>query len=170
MKILRYISLVAVAISLSTIVIGQNYPHKTITEKAQENFYERMKVYDSGILLADSLLSEYKTEPFDIAYGDGSGAYAVGSAFIRNCYARLHNLDLSDTYCLDKVAEIDEIIAAENQAENDMLYQKIIDKADKYYDANNFPKALELYERAVTFRPDDANVQTKLEAAKSKLD
>ncbi|CAG5077248.1 hypothetical protein [Parvicella tangerina] len=170
MNILKTIATLLFLLGSMTPVLSQSYPHKTITEEARDAYYEQMKSYESGIEIADSLLEAYKTEPFDIALNDGSGGYIVGSGFIRNCYARLHNLKLSDTYCLEKVAEIDKIITSENQAEANKMYQKVVSKADQYFDANNFSKAVELYERALTFRPEDKAVQEKLQLAKSKLD
>lgn len=169
MKYFSHSFIFIVILSISSVGFGQNYPFRSISEKEADSYMQRMNEYDSGIAVADSLLESYKEERFDVKMDNGS-SYAVGSGFIRNCYAKLHNLKLSESHCLDKVVEIDQIIAEEDKAEHQKQYQKIVDKAGQYYDAKNYTKAVELYERALGFRPEDAEVQAKLELAKSKLD
>lgn len=169
---MKKFTIITFILFLSTFIgsfYGQSSKEQNTIEKCEDDYFDKMKDYDTGVVIADSLFEAYKSEPFDILSGDRS-SLVVGSAFVRNCYAKLHNLDLSETYCLNKVIELEEIIKAEIKAETDVMYQKIVDKADELYNANNYAKAVELYERALILKPDDSDVQNKLNEAKSKLD
>jgi hypothetical protein len=48
-------------------------------------------------------------------------------------------------------------------------HQKIVNKADEYFQALNYVKALELYARALSIKPEDTFVKERIAACDEKL-
>lgn len=75
----------------------------------------------------------------------------------------------NDTYAIRKVQEC--IINAKEKinAGDEARYQKIIKKADEYFDEENYDKAISLYERALALRSYDQYPQEKIDEIKAIL-
>jgi hypothetical protein len=54
------------------------------------------------------------------------------------------------------------------ETDEEAVYSRIIDKAEEFAGKGNIPKAIELYERAVSFRPSDTIAQKRLVQLKRK--
>lgn len=92
-----------------------------------------------------------------------SDLFHSGSSWIYNYYA-----ELSEKYpkqcpeCNVKADEVMRLIDQEYRADQKTQYQKIIKKADDCFQQQDFLKAKEYYQRAVTFRPSDPYPKQKL--------
>lgn len=68
-----------------------------------------------------------------------------------------------DSYCKSQIDIINKKMQQESGVEINKEYQKLIDKADEYFDAKNYEKAKSLYERALKLKPDDAHPKARLD-------
>ena len=68
-----------------------------------------------------------------------------------------------DTYAQNQIKIINGKMQDEGVVEINKEYQKLVAKADEYFDAKNLQKALELYTRAKSFKADDAHVMARLD-------
>lgn len=58
---------------------------------------------------------------------------------------------------------------SELKRDQQQAYQKIIDRAEAHYSEGNLTKSIELYERAVRFRPSDSLAKNRLEEIKKSF-
>lgn len=68
-----------------------------------------------------------------------------------------------DAYCASQIEIINQKMKSETNQEIDAQYQKLIAKADEYFDAKNYEKAKELYERALGFKKSDEHARQRLD-------
>jgi len=68
----------------------------------------------------------------------------------------------NDKYAIKKRDESLALIDKETGGQLDKNYQKILDKADEYREAENYKKAISLYERAISLREDDQYPKDRL--------
>ena len=67
-----------------------------------------------------------------------------------------------DSYCRNQIEIINAKMKSETSDTEQKNYQKILTKADEYFDAKNYEKAKELYERAISIKPADVYPKDKL--------
>ncbi|MBI3133694.1 MAG: tetratricopeptide repeat protein [Bacteroidetes bacterium] len=68
-----------------------------------------------------------------------------------------------DTYCKNQIDIINKKMKEESGKEVDEQYQKLIAKADEYYDSKTYDKAKGLYERALSIKPSDTYPKQRLD-------
>jgi tetratricopeptide (TPR) repeat protein len=69
----------------------------------------------------------------------------------------------TDEHVLQRIRQI------ESGFEQDLEYDKIVKKADEYFDKHEYVKALELYKRAHLFRENDRYVIKRIRETKRKI-
>ncbi len=67
------------------------------------------------------------------------------------------------------IAPTQKQVEIEQKRDEQQVYQKMIDRAEEYYSEGNFAKSIELYERAVGFRPSDTLSKKRLQEIKLSL-
>jgi tetratricopeptide (TPR) repeat protein len=106
---------------------------------------ELMEKYDAAIAKADQLFNDGSYKDAKVAYQDAI------------------DIKGDEQYPKDQIVLCDEKMQAESQGEEEAQYQKILTTAQKYLDEKNYDKALDLYNRALSIRPDDSVPKEKIE-------
>lgn len=73
----------------------------------------------------------------------------------------------NDTYAIKRIGESVERAKLKVEEKDDVLYNKIVSKADEYYGKENFEKAISLYERALSLRSYDQYPKDKIAEIKA---
>jgi hypothetical protein len=105
---------------------------------------ENLKKYEEAIAEADQLFDKE-------SYLDAKNKYEEALFYKGN-----------DKYALTRRDEALNILSKGIDSEKDKQYQKIIDKADEYLSDENYDKAKNLYNRAISLRNDDQYPKDKL--------
>lgn len=113
---------------------------------------ENNKKYQEAIAEADDLFSRNE-------FLDAKNKYEEALFFKGN-----------DSYALKRRDEALARLNEETVSQRDVQYQKILDKADEFFDAENWDRAVSLYERALTFRENDQYPKDKLAEIQAILD
>lgn len=124
--------------------------------------------YEAAIHYADSLKTVYDTEPFCVSTTD-SALFEAGLGPILHFYEQALDYRPGDAYATQQTALVHEQIHAELLQQMETQYQKVIHAADKNFAAKKFDKALELYKRAVVFRPNDPYPAQKIQEIEAIL-
>jgi tetratricopeptide (TPR) repeat protein len=77
-------------------------------------------------------------------------------------YEKALTLKPGDSYCVSQINVINQKMKDETGVTEQKEYQKILTKADEYFNAKNYEKAKGLYERALGIKPGDEYPKTKL--------
>ncbi len=85
----------------------------------------------------------------------------------KEAYEAALEIDPNDAYAARKVQESIEMAKSKVERGNDKRYQKIVDKADEYFDEENYEKAVSLYERALSLRSTDQYPKDQLAQIKA---
>lgn len=112
-------------------------------KKAEDE--ENRKKYDDLITEADDL---FDAESFVDA---------------KDKYQEALNVIQGDQYAIDRIEESVAMAQEKVKKGDDARYQKIIDKADEYFDEENYDKATSLYQRALGLRSQDQYPADQLE-------
>jgi tetratricopeptide (TPR) repeat protein len=67
-----------------------------------------------------------------------------------------------DSYCISQIGIINQKMKSDTSDTEQKEYQKILSKADEYFNSKNYEKAKGLYERALGIKPGDEYPKTKL--------
>lgn len=135
--------------------------------KAQKTILAREGILDlpcndyiSCVKSGDYLTILYEKEPFLVQESDTT--IRDGLSSISSFYMRALTYNSESSYCFDKVQQIENQMRAETTIEIEAQYQKIIRVADGHFTNKKFDLALELYKRAVSFKPSDAYPKEKI--------
>lgn len=146
------------------------FSQRNIPFEAVKALEARMKDFKSALFVVDSLYKNYITVgAFNIQNKD-SHIYEGGSGWLYNKY-----LELSEKYpkqcpeCKTKAKELYNIMDDEIKAAGELQYRKLIQKADDCFQQQNFLKAKEYYQRAVSFMPNDQYPKDKLQEVNAIL-
>ncbi|MCB0477938.1 MAG: hypothetical protein KDC84_07235 [Crocinitomicaceae bacterium] len=132
-----------------SIKANEPYPTDKIQEinnilKDLEADKANLEAYNKVLAEADKLFGEQK-------YSDAITKYKEALSVRQN-----------ENYPQDQIKKITEIMKNEENVKNDEQYNKILKVADKYFTEQNFEKATELYNRALTFKPAEEYPRQKL--------
>ncbi|MDH4472218.1 MAG: tetratricopeptide repeat protein [Fluviicola sp.] len=94
----------------------------------------------------------------DALYDEGKFEEAL------DLYNRALSLRKNDEHVLQRIRQIES-----RSIEKEIVYNKIVKKADEYYDKREYEKALELYKRAHLFRENDKYVIKRIRETKRKI-
>jgi len=117
---------------------------------------------------ADSLFSEYCDKPFDFEKEDGS-CCDQGLDVIRGFYKLAMVEKPGDDDAMRGIAKVEERMMIETNIEIEGQYEKVVNKADEYFNGGYYKKAYELYERAHKLKPTDKEVKKKMKKAKKMM-
>jgi hypothetical protein len=117
--------------------------------------------YENAIHYADSLKAAYDVQPFCISTSD-STLFEGGLGCLLHFYNQALDYRPGDAYATQQIALVNEQSREEYRQQAEVQYQKVIHAADKNFAEKNFDKALELYRRAVVFRPSDLYPANKI--------
>jgi tetratricopeptide (TPR) repeat protein len=87
-------------------------------------------------------------------------------------YKEALSVKQNEDYPQQQITKIEGLMKNEENSKNDEQYNKILGVADKYFGEENYDKAIELYNRALTFKPQEEYPRKKLkeiEDIKAKL-
>ncbi len=130
----------------------------------------RMTTLKSSLFLLDSLYGQYtEVAKFTVRDKEQPNRYQSGSSWLYNRYVSLGRKYHKCNECKLKADELTQLINRENREDMDVQYLKIIQKADDYFQQENFPKAKEYYQRAVTLKPSDSYPKQRLDEMDSLL-
>lgn len=141
-------------------------PLPVISLKASKALKNRCTTYKTTMHIADSLWAGYMMEPFYVET-ENSGSYESGSSLLLNLYRKAQEIKPNSEMAATKVAMMQDVVNQETAQNEAKEYNKIITKAEEYYTNGNLDKAIELYERAVVFKPSDEKAKARLEELKS---
>ncbi len=86
-------------------------------------------------------------------------------------YKRANSIKPGESYPLDRIAEIESLIAEEKRLKKiEEDYRKVIKEADKLYASEEFQPALEAYRQALEIKPEETYPVTRIEVIKEKLE
>lgn len=77
-------------------------------------------------------------------------------------YEKALEIDENDTYTIERIRLSIQRSKEKTEKGDDARYQKILAKADEYFDVENYDKAIGLYERALSLRNNDQYPKDKL--------
>ncbi len=137
-----------------TIKPDETYPKNRITEidkiiAQQQQTQAKESGFKNVITEADRLFAEKN-------YTESKSAYAKALGFMPN-----------EAYPKSQIAKIDNLLAeTEKQRQQELAKQKkyddLIAQADKLFNSNAYPKAKELYQNALTIKPDEQYPKAKI--------
>jgi tetratricopeptide (TPR) repeat protein len=134
-----------------------SFAQRSIPEKTIKSIEARMVDLKSSTFLVDSLFQDYlKSGRFNIQDDSNPRMISTGSSLLFTYYTYLSNkYGKKCLGCKMRADSLNQQMIEENNLENDIAYRNVINAADKHFNQKNFPKALELYKRAVSFRSSD---------------
>lgn len=114
---------------------------------------------------ADSLLIEYKYQPFNFEHQDGS-CCLKGLMVIRELYSRALIEKPKDEDALTKIEEVNNLIEDEELLNEEKQFGKILKRGDEYFNKGYYKKALVFYQRADSLNPGSKSIKKKIKATK----
>ncbi|MGV6861705.1 MAG: tetratricopeptide repeat protein [Putridiphycobacter sp.] len=104
-----------------------------------------------------------KIELADAKFQEGDWKQAIGY------YKDAKLLDDSKTYPDEQIAKAEQKMKEESEAEVEKNYQKIIKKADEFFNAEDYDNAKSYYERALGFKPNDQYPKDQLAEIQKRI-
>ncbi|MBU2649430.1 MAG: hypothetical protein KKA81_00715 [Bacteroidetes bacterium] len=127
----------------------EELPKQKLTELS--NFLETYGRYNELISAADELYIGQQYE----------------SARIK--YSQALEILPGERYPQDMISKVNEALK-EKTVENWQRYDELIAEADRYYDQKEYEKAMETYNNALRFKPDETYARTRIQAINDMLD
>ncbi|MCB9224916.1 MAG: hypothetical protein H6582_12100 [Crocinitomicaceae bacterium] len=122
------------------------------------------KIAEINKLLADQSAQKELQAKYDAAIAKADKLFKDGSYLeAKTAYQDALDIKGNEQYPKDQIALCDKKMQEQSGNEEEEQYQKILSTAQKYFDEKNYEKALELYNRALTIRPDDSVPKNKID-------
>lgn len=129
---------------------GEPYPQGRITE-----INDRMNTQNQ-VVQTDTDYQKFITQA-DALFAQKNYLEAI------NVYKQALGEKANDAYATNQIQEATRLEQAKSLEEEEVQYQKIITAAQKKFDEGDYIKALEYYKRALGIRPNDTNVQKRID-------
>ena len=126
------------------------YCKEIIADSSKLNASGEEKTYESYIQQADKHYEE--------------GAYSKARDFYRKAGA----LKPDEKYPQNQIVAAEDKMKEEAKLDIEKQYQKVIEKADEYFEAKDYVKARDLYDRASKLKPTDPYPKQKIEEINKK--
>ncbi|MEZ4937359.1 MAG: hypothetical protein R2799_07170 [Crocinitomicaceae bacterium] len=136
--------------------------NEALSVKANEP-YPTDKIQEINNLLKDLQADQANLEAYKKVISDADKLYSDQKySDAINKYKEALSIRQNENYPQDQIKKITELMKSEEAAKNDEQYNKILKVADKYFGEKNYDKAIELYNRALTFKPQEEYPRQKL--------
>ena len=112
----------------------------------------------------EELANQEKNEEFDKIISEADNLFD-SERFIdaKEKYEEALAIKGNDAYALERREESIQKSKEKTRAQAEAQYQKVLDKADEYFDEENWDKAIGLYERAISLKENDQYPKDKID-------
>lgn len=136
--------------------------NEALSLKANEP-YPTDKIQEINTILKDLEADKETLEKYNKIIADADKLYQDQNySDAINKYKEALSVKQNENYPQEQIKKITDLMKNEEVLKNDEQYNKILKVADKYFGEENFDKAIELYKRALTFKPQEEYPQQKL--------
>jgi epidermal growth factor receptor substrate 15 len=133
--------------------------YKSRPEVSTKEEMDKIEIILADLEKANETKARYdkKIEEANAAFNDEN--WSVAKAL----YEEAATIDNTQTYPQERIDKIDELMQNESLAEEQRIYQKIVDKADGFRDVKSYDEAITYYKKALSFREDDPYPKEEIE-------
>ncbi len=144
-------------LAITTSAFGQE---KEVLNKAEVDAHN-VTNYASAIQLADSLMAKYEANPFVVS-ADGGKTYWDGLGTIRDLYENALHYQPNDKYAVVQLSNLYQKMKMRSAQEHSAMLEKLIKRGDDYYNAEEFDKAKEAYQKVLNIDPTNVHCITRI--------